>query len=36
MSIWRPITTPSGVASRRKNVIGGKNGTLNPYRNRKA
>lgn len=34
-AIWRPITTPSGVAARRKNVIGGKNGILDPDRLRK-
>ena len=32
---WKPITTPSAVAARRKNVIGGKHGILNPDRLRK-
>lgn len=31
-AFWRPITTPSAVAARRKNVTGGKNGVLNPDR----
>ena len=34
-AIWRPITTPSAVAARRKNVTCGKNGVLNPDRHRK-
>lgn len=34
-AIWRPITPPSAVAARRKNVIGGKNGVLNPDSPRK-